>query len=57
MVEEKRSPAYYKKKMLEKLKGGVFYGKVKLVSKLENVIGTAAIIRPRKLIFWPENAP
>lgn len=43
--------------MLDKLKQSQFHGKVKLVTKLEIVLGTAAIIAPRRLLFWPERAP
>ena len=53
--EGQKTEHYYKNKMLKKLKTSKFHGPVKMVNKVRAMQGTAAIIAPYRLFFWPEN--
>lgn len=56
-TEGEKPALYYKNKMLSKLKKSQHHGQVKMVTYLGIQAGTAAIIQPSKLYFWPENQP
>jgi len=56
-LEGKKPLLHYKKKMLKKLERSSFHGQVKMVTTFGVQQGTAALIAPRKIYFWPENAP
>lgn len=56
--EPPKKEHYYKNKMLKKLKIATFSGPIRVVGILGGFIsGTAAIIAPRNIYFWPENQP
>ena len=56
-TEGKKPEYYYKNKMLEKLRKSSHQGQVKMVTRLGVKAGTAAIVAPHRLYFWPENQP
>ena len=53
-TEGKKPEQYYKSKMLKRLKKSKYHGPVRLVG-IRLQAGTAAIVSPRSLHFWPEN--
>ena len=56
-AEGEKPQHYYKNKMLGRLKKSLHYGQVKMVTYLGVQLGTAAIIQPNRLFFWPEGQP
>ena len=56
-AEEKKPEKHFKDKMLKKLRNSLYHGQVKLITYLGAQNGTAAILLPNKLLFWPENQP
>ena len=54
-TEGRKPEYYYKNKMLEKLRKSSHQGQVKMVTRLGVKAGTAAIVAPHKLYFWPDN--
>lgn len=53
-----KSEHYHKSKMLKKLSKSKYYGDVKLITALGQPLkGTAAILKPSSLLFWPASKP
>lgn len=53
-----KSEHYHKSKMLKKLSKSKHYGDVKLITALGQPLkGTAAIVKPSALLFWPDSKP